>query len=71
MGTNLHMWDAQVALLSKSLRVVRYDCRGHGTSDVPPGPYTIEQLGHDLLTLGRFCVYSSDRACPFMSLLDF
>ena len=51
LGTDLRMWDPQIGLLSRSLRVVRYDCRGHGASDVPPGPYTIEQLGLDLLTL--------------------
>ena len=51
LGTNLRMWDPQVALLSHNLRIVRYDCRGHGASDVPDGPYTIEQLGLDLLAL--------------------
>lgn len=51
LGTNLRMWDPQVALLSRTLRVVRFDCRGHGTTDVPPGPYTIAQFGLDLLTL--------------------
>jgi 3-oxoadipate enol-lactonase len=51
LGTNLRMWDHQVALLSRNLRVVRYDCRGHGGSDVPAGPYTIERLGLDLLAL--------------------
>ena len=50
-GTNLHMWDAQVARLSHTLRIVRFDARGHGASDVPVGPYTIEQLGLDLLAL--------------------
>jgi 3-oxoadipate enol-lactonase len=29
--------------------VLRYDSRGHGASDVPPGPYTIEMLGQDAL----------------------
>ena len=51
VGTNLHMWDAQVARLSHALRIVRFDTRGHGASDVPAGPYTIEQLGLDLLAL--------------------
>jgi 3-oxoadipate enol-lactonase len=51
LGTDMRMWDPQVALLSQSLRVVRYDCRGHGASAVPPGPYTIEQLGLDFLAL--------------------
>jgi len=51
LGTDLHMWDAQVAVLSKSFRVVRYDTRGHGKSLVSQGPYTIERLGQDVLAL--------------------
>jgi pimeloyl-ACP methyl ester carboxylesterase len=51
LGTDLRMWDSQVGLLSRDLRVVRYDCRGHGASGVPAGPYTIERLGLDLLAL--------------------
>jgi 3-oxoadipate enol-lactonase len=51
LGTDLHMWDPQIALLSHTLRIVRYDCRGHGSSDVPAGPYTLERFGLDLLAL--------------------
>jgi 3-oxoadipate enol-lactonase len=51
LGTDMRMWDPQVALLSHNLRIVRYDCRGHGSSDVPAGPYTIERFGLDLLAL--------------------
>ena len=51
LGTDLHMWDTQVAVLSKSFRVVRYDTRGHGKSLVSQGPYTIERLGQDVLAL--------------------
>lgn len=51
LGTDMHMWDPQVAQLSSTFRLIRYDCRGHGASDVPPGDYTLEQLGHDLLAL--------------------
>jgi 3-oxoadipate enol-lactonase len=51
LGTDLRMWEPQVPLLSRRFRIVRYDCRGHGASDAPPGEYTLEQLGHDLLVL--------------------
>ncbi len=51
LGTDLRMWNPQVALLSQPLRIIRYDCRGHGASDVPDGAYTIERLGRDLLAL--------------------
>jgi 3-oxoadipate enol-lactonase len=51
LGTNLHMWEPQMARFSRALRVVRYDCRGHGALEAPAAAYTIEQLGRDLLGL--------------------
>lgn len=38
LGTDLHMWDAQAAALSRHYRVLRYDRRGHGLSSAPPPP---------------------------------
>jgi 3-oxoadipate enol-lactonase len=49
LGTTLRMWDAQIADFSKYFRILRYDTRGHGQSSITPGPYTIEQLGRDVL----------------------
>ncbi|AXC12786.1 Beta-ketoadipate enol-lactone hydrolase [Acidisarcina polymorpha] len=51
LGTNLTMWDEQVSGLANHLRLLRYDQRGHGQSSVPPGPYSIEQTGRDVLGL--------------------
>ncbi len=51
LGTALGMWDAQVPAFSEHLRVLRYDTRGHGNSSVTPGPYSISQLGQDVLDL--------------------
>ncbi len=51
LGTNLHMWDAQMADFTRHFRVLRFDTRGHGQSLVTPGPYSIEQLGADVLAL--------------------
>ena len=52
LASNLSMWDSQVpALLDAGYRVLRYDTRGHGHSDVLPGPYTITQLAGDALGL--------------------
>lgn len=51
LGTNLHMWDTQIPALTQHFRVLRYDTRGHGQSLVTPGPYSIEQLGKDVLAL--------------------
>ena len=51
LGTNLSLWDGQLARLCQDFRVLRYDGRGHGASSVTPGPYSIELLGKDLLGL--------------------
>ena len=51
LGTNLHMWDSQISALSETFRVLRYDSRGHGHSELTPGPYTIEGLGKDAIGL--------------------
>jgi len=51
LGADLSMWAPQVAALSKHFRVLRYDTRGHGHSEAPKGPYTIEQLTGDVLGL--------------------
>ena len=51
LGTDLHMWDAQADALSDSFRVLRYDRRGHGASSAPPAPYSMADLGGDVLAL--------------------
>ena len=52
LSSNLSMWDRQIeALLDIGFRVLRYDSRGHGKSDAPNRPYTIEMLSEDVLGL--------------------
>jgi 3-oxoadipate enol-lactonase len=51
IGTDLHMWDAQAPEFAKHYRLVRYDRRGHGKSSAPKGPYTMEELGRDVLAV--------------------
>ncbi len=51
LGTRLDMWLPQLPAFTEHFQVLRYDTRGHGQSDVTPGPYTIAQLGGDVLTL--------------------
>lgn len=51
LGTDHTLWDAQVAVLSKRLRVLRYDTRGHGRSDAPDGEYVMDDLARDVLVL--------------------
>src|SRR4051794_41746085 len=45
------MWDENVAALAPRFRVLRYDTRGHGGSPAPAGPYSIDDLGADVLAL--------------------
>lgn len=51
LGTCLDMWGPQVAAFARHFRVLRYDTRGHGRSEVTPGPYTLPQLGADVIAL--------------------
>jgi len=51
LGTALEMWDPQMPAFAGRFRVLRYDMRGHGRSAVPPGPYSIADLGRDVLAL--------------------
>lgn len=47
LGTSLQVWDPLIAHLPASLWIVRYDKRGHGLSDCPDAPYTMDQLVSD------------------------
>jgi len=49
LGATLEMWDGQVQALSAEWRVVRYDTRGHGRSEVLPAPYRLEDLAGDVI----------------------
>jgi 3-oxoadipate enol-lactonase len=51
LGTTLAMWEPQLAPLSATHRVIRFDHRGHGGSPVPNGPYSIDALGEDVLAM--------------------
>jgi 3-oxoadipate enol-lactonase len=51
LGTRPEMWDPQMQALTRRYRVLRYDSRGHGRSDAPDGPYTIEMLADDAVGL--------------------
>lgn len=65
LGTDLTLWDSVVQLLPDGLRIVRYDMRGHGQSDVPGGPYTMGQLISDAETV---CDALNVRDCIFIGL---
>jgi len=51
VGMDLRMWESQMPRFSEHFCVLRFDMRGHGASEAPPGPYSIERLGSDLIGL--------------------
>ena len=57
IGTTRAIWDAQARVLREDYRLLRFELRGHGSpgarSDAPPGPYSIAELGTDVLSLMR------------------
>ena len=65
LGTDLGLWDTVLPLLPDGLRMIRYDMRGHGTSDCPPAPYTMGALVRDAEAL---LDYLKVRDCVFVGL---
>ncbi len=51
LSTDFSMWDEQAAILASQYRLLRYDTRGHGRSDVTPAPYSMELLADDVAGL--------------------
>src|SRR5689334_9369066 len=51
LGTAMRMWQPQAQALVPAHRLLRYDLRGHGRSPVPPPPYTLADLGADVVAL--------------------
>jgi len=47
LGTGLEIWEDVVPLLPPGLRILRFDLRGHGASDVPAAPYSMGALIRD------------------------
>src|SRR3712207_4485258 len=51
LGTTLAMWDGIVPALRGRYRVLRFDTRGPGQSQVVDAPITIDHLAADLISL--------------------
>jgi 3-oxoadipate enol-lactonase len=51
LASNLSMWDPQIPVLASRYRVLRYDTRGHGGTDAPAGPYSLDELTEDVRAL--------------------
>jgi 3-oxoadipate enol-lactonase len=63
LGTTLAMWDPQARSLGTARRLIRFDQRGHGSSPAPDGPYTIADLGADVVALmDRLSIARADYA---------
>ncbi|TDQ55298.1 alpha/beta fold hydrolase [Actinorugispora endophytica] len=55
LGAKWSMWEPQMPELTRRLRVLRVNHRGHGDSPAPGGPYSVQELGGDLLSLLDRC----------------
>lgn len=51
LGTKYSMWQPQIEHFQQDHYVICYDTRGHGASSAPQGPYSLEQLGQDVVNL--------------------
>lgn len=53
LGCDLAMWNALADTLAEECRVIAYDHRGHGKSEVPAEPYSMEKLADDAARIIR------------------
>jgi len=51
LAMDRRFWLPVAERLAASVPVLTYDCRGHGQSDKPKGPYTVELFARDLADL--------------------
>lgn len=54
LATDLTIWNEVAAEFAGSFRILRYDQRGHGKTNVPPGPYSFDILADDAAALMEF-----------------
>src|SRR5690606_26468171 len=53
LGTDMRIWNGVIEQLAADYRLITLDQRGHGQSDVPEGPYSIDGLAGDVLELAE------------------
>jgi 3-oxoadipate enol-lactonase len=51
IGMDVQLWQPVAERLADAYTVVRYEARGHGRSDKPPGPYRVEEMAEDVYGL--------------------
>ncbi|UYO01236.1 MAG: 3-oxoadipate enol-lactonase [Devosia sp.] len=63
LGTDARIWDAVIARLASSYRILSYDKRGHGLSDCPAGEYSLDDHLDDLEGLVRHVGFDRFALC--------
>lgn len=51
LGSDFRIWEEVVPTFLDQFQVILYDKRGHGLSDMPPPPYSMDDHANDLLAL--------------------
>jgi pimeloyl-ACP methyl ester carboxylesterase len=51
LGGNIHFWEFQVGAFAERYRTIVFDNRGAGRSDKPGGPYTMQLLADDAVSV--------------------
>jgi len=51
LACSVRMWDPQIEAFKGDYRILNYDMRGHGHTSAPAGPYSLDMLADDLLSL--------------------
>jgi len=65
LGTDLRLWDQVLPLLPQNLKFIRFDKRGHGLSQLTPGPYSMGTLVRDT---ERLLDHLKVKDCVFVGL---
>lgn len=58
LAMSAEYWEDTVAELGPDISAVAVDCRGHGQSGKPAGPYTVELFANDLAAVLDHCGWS-------------
>lgn len=63
LGTDYTMWQAQIDDLQNDFFIISYDTRGHGQSTAPNHPFTLNELGGDVVALLDFLQIKQANFC--------
>ena len=59
LGSSTRDWEEQVPIFSQKYQVITVDIRGHGETDKPKGPYSIQDFAKDIAELLMSLGFSS------------